>query len=330
MLKHLRMLALLAGFVASSAQAVCPTFSAGDTDYIAKLNQLSACASAGTSPLTTKGDLWGYSSADARIPVGANNRLLMADSAQTLGVAWTAAINGVTIGGTTPAAGAFTTLSATGNVGLGVTATARLHIDNGTTSAGSAPLKIDSGSLMSMQEAGAIENNGSHLYYTDDGPNRRQLVDTTTIQTITTGKTFTAVDIGKIGNLTSNGFVKTGSGDGTLSIDTTTYVPTTVASPAYSSSITQSITGYSQINIGTLTGNLTLTLSGGIDGQAVRIRFKQDGTGSRLLTLDSKFRLGADITSVTLSTAANKIDYLGVIYHSSDDKYDVVAFVKGY
>lgn len=47
-----------------------------------------AAAPTGTSPLTTKGDLWGRSSVDARIPVGANGQVLMADSAQTLGVKW--------------------------------------------------------------------------------------------------------------------------------------------------------------------------------------------------------------------------------------------------
>jgi len=40
------------------------------------------------SPLTTKGDVWGYSTLDARIPVGTNNQVLTADSAQALGVKW--------------------------------------------------------------------------------------------------------------------------------------------------------------------------------------------------------------------------------------------------
>ena len=42
------------------------------------------------SPLTTKGDVWGYSTLDARIPVGANDTVLTADSAQALGVKWAA------------------------------------------------------------------------------------------------------------------------------------------------------------------------------------------------------------------------------------------------
>ncbi len=41
-----------------------------------------------TSPLTTKGDIWGYSTTNARIPVGTNGQLLSADSTQTLGVKW--------------------------------------------------------------------------------------------------------------------------------------------------------------------------------------------------------------------------------------------------
>lgn len=40
------------------------------------------------SPLTTKGDLWGYSTLDVRIPVGTNNQVLTADSAQAAGVKW--------------------------------------------------------------------------------------------------------------------------------------------------------------------------------------------------------------------------------------------------
>jgi len=39
-----------------------------------------------TSPLTTKGDVFGFSTVDARIPVGTNNNVFMADSGQALGV----------------------------------------------------------------------------------------------------------------------------------------------------------------------------------------------------------------------------------------------------
>ncbi len=51
-----------------------------------------------TSPLTTKGDVWGYSSTDARIPVGSNGQVLTADSTQTLGLKWAAATSVTTKG----------------------------------------------------------------------------------------------------------------------------------------------------------------------------------------------------------------------------------------
>jgi len=41
-----------------------------------------------TSPLTTKGDLYGFSTLDARIPIGTNNQVLTADSSQALGLKW--------------------------------------------------------------------------------------------------------------------------------------------------------------------------------------------------------------------------------------------------
>lgn len=48
------------------------------------------------SPLTTKGDVWGYSTTNARVPVGTDGQVLTADSTQTLGVKWATASSGVT------------------------------------------------------------------------------------------------------------------------------------------------------------------------------------------------------------------------------------------
>ena len=79
----------------------------------------------------------------------------------------------------------------------------------------------------------------------------------------------------------------------------------------------------------TLTGNTTLaTPTNGFAGQRILYQLKQDGSGSKLLTLSSGFRSGP--ITVTLSTAANTTDYLGVIYNAIDDKWDVLALNKGY
>jgi hypothetical protein len=47
-----------------------------------------------SSPLTTKGDLYGFSTVNARIPVGTNGQILTADSTAATGVAWAAASSG--------------------------------------------------------------------------------------------------------------------------------------------------------------------------------------------------------------------------------------------
>jgi len=60
------------------------------------------------TPLTTKGDLFGFSTVDARIPVGTNGHVLTADSAQSLGVKWAAPSSGAM---TFITSGTFTTAS---------------------------------------------------------------------------------------------------------------------------------------------------------------------------------------------------------------------------
>jgi hypothetical protein len=70
--------------------------------------------SGGSSPLTTKGDIYTYSTTDARLAVGANGTTLVADSAEATGLKWaTASSGGMTLinsGGTT-LTGSSTTIS---------------------------------------------------------------------------------------------------------------------------------------------------------------------------------------------------------------------------
>lgn len=57
--------------------------------------------------------------------------------------------------------------------------TAGLHLPASDGTAGNAPLKIDSGPLLVTPENGAIESDGTDLYWTDNGGTRIQLSNTT-------------------------------------------------------------------------------------------------------------------------------------------------------
>lgn len=66
------------------------THSTIDTHLGSTLNPHSVTA-AQVSPLTTKGDLWVYSTLNTRLPVGTNGQVLTADSTLAAGVKWAAA-----------------------------------------------------------------------------------------------------------------------------------------------------------------------------------------------------------------------------------------------
>lgn len=84
----------------------------------------------------------------------------------------------------------------------------------------------------------------------------------------------------------------------------------------------------------TLGGNRTLGApTNPVDGQKGLWELIQDGTGSRTLALASGadgFAFGADVTSITLSTAAAKRDFLGAVYVAALSRWLVLAFAKGF
>jgi hypothetical protein len=68
-----------------------------------------------------------------------------------------------------------------------------------------------------------------------------------------------------------------------------------------------------------LIGNPTGTFS---EGQSLIYRIKDDGT-ARAITYDTKIR--AIGVTLPTTTVISKTTYLGVIYNSTDDKYDVIG-----
>lgn len=81
----------------------------------------------------------------------------------------------------------------------------------------------------------------------------------------------------------------------------------------------------------TITASRTLgNPTGATNGQLMLFAIRNDGTGGFVLSFDTKYRFGDDIGTPVISTAANKTSFIGVRYHSGDDKFDVISFVKGY
>lgn len=80
----------------------------------------------------------------------------------------------------------------------------------------------------------------------------------------------------------------------------------------------------------TLGGNRTIANPTNlVNGQRIVFRLKQDGTGGRTVTWDTKYRFSTDIPQPTLSTTASYIDFVAFIYNSTDDKLDVVGVNLG-
>lgn len=85
---------------------------------------------------------------------------------------------------------------------------------------------------------------------------------------------------------------------------------------------------YFQVTLG---GNRTLgNPTGATDGQRMVFEIIQDSTGSRTLAYGTAFAFGTGISSITLTTAAGKRDFIGVIYRATTQLFYIVAFANGY
>lgn len=111
--------------------------------------------------------------------------------------------------------------------------------------------------------------------------------------------------------------------------------PMIVLSPAYAATVTVDLTSYTAypivvVDVGTLTGNVTFNITNGVNGQIIRVRLTQDGTGSRIFTAGAALRFSTDVPSPTLSTAINTLDRLAFEWHGGASKADLVSVIKGY
>lgn len=138
-----------------------------------------------------------------------------------------------------------------------------------------------------------------------------------------------------IGNTTGNTLGKA-TITGSFAILVTNGASSITLSPTAVVALTDAATIATDASLGTrfrvtLGGNRTLgNPTNPTDGQQAVWELIQDGTGTRTLALDTKFALGTDITSTTLTTTINKRDFLTAIYNSTADKWYVTGFIKGF
>jgi len=115
---------------------------------------------------------------------------------------------------------------------------------------------------------------------------------------------------------------------------------TVLTQPIIKGSAVVGLTDAATIATDASTGNIFMVTLGGnrllgnptnpTDGQKCIWRLKQDATGSRTISLDTAFRLNTDLASITLTTTANKTDYLGAVYNGTDSTWDIIAFTRGF
>ena len=119
--------------------------------------------SGGASPLTTKGDIFTFSTVNARLPVGTDGQVLSADSAQATGLKWITASGTGTV---TNTGGALTLnsviLGAGGNdtkvvTGITTDGTSKINLGVAGTSVGSIDFRnVTSGAITLTPTTGAL------------------------------------------------------------------------------------------------------------------------------------------------------------------------------
>lgn len=225
---------------------------------------------------------------------------------------------------------AYTALN-NGNFGIGVVSpTATLHIKAGTTSAGTAPIKLSSGSLMTAPEAGAIEFLTDKLYFTQTSSTTRKTVaayDDSSgaagdMYYRDSGGNFVRLAIGTVAGQILN--VSSGSLPAWTELKDSYRQPrvttiTSSATPTPNSDTTDLYTITAQA-AGATFGAPTGTP---VEGRKLMIRIKDNGV-AQTLAWNAIYRAGTEIALPT-TTVVSKTMYMGFIYNNTDSKWDLVA-----
>lgn len=304
--------ALPAASALTGAELV-PVVQSGTTSKSTAADFASLVTFASISPLTTKGDVLGFSTVNARIPVGSDGQVLTADSAQALGLKWASVTSGVS-----SVANSDSTLTISPTTGAVV---ASLNLAHANIWTGMQTINLNASSAPSPATGAVLQIVG-----VDANVARVEADSFGNIATFTarrangTGASPTALlSADQIGSFNFHGYYVTG-GPGYSSVQanlscyatqnwTSTNQGTKViikTTPNNSTTLTDALTvdqngsatvagAISASNLsGTNTGDQTITLTGGVTGS---------GTGSFAATVITNANLTGVITSVGNATS---------------------------
>lgn len=247
------------------------------------LNIPSYSGGGSSSPLTTKGDIWGFSTTDARIPIGSDNFVLTADSTQTLGVKWAASPSGFANPMTTAGDIIYENgTPAPARLAAG-TATQVLH-SGSTPSWGAISLTADVSGILPIASGGT-------------GSTTQNFVDLTTAQSVAGIKTFSS-----LANL-----------NGGISISSTTTIGNALRATTASRTSTSTLTSTSGWNnvCDATSGAITLTLPAASSFVGQMFWFKKIDASANAVTIS---RAGSDtIDGATTYVLSTQYKYVELI-----------------
>lgn len=105
-----------------------------------------------------------------------------------------------------------------------------------------------------------------------------------------------------------------------------------VVTVAYAASVTPNADTTDVLNVGTLTGDITLANPTGTpsDGQNLRVRMAQDATGSHVVSFGTAYAFGTDVTSSLVPSTASKGFEMLFTWNAAASAWRATAIVRGY
>lgn len=305
-----------------------------------------------TPPVTTKGDIFGYSTSAGRFPVGADGRILQADSAQTFGLSWVTRYDNlmttkgdITVFGISPvrlAVGSdgqvlIADSAATNGVRWGTIAggysppvTTKGDLFGYSTSAGRLPVGTDGFSLVAdstqafgmkwaatlaspLTTKGDLWGFGSANARLAVGSDGQYLVaDSTQGMGVKWAALSVAFSNIATAAVATAAEYLSNTASKLLSVDKV-WTAAAPVSVSYAATVTLDMSTGINFALGTLTGAITLANpTNPKPGQSGWVRVTQDGTGSRVMSFGANWKPIGGTTQA-LTTTASKVD---LIYYS--------------